>query len=194
MSYKTLSHEMRDCARQGHTFRRKINSFINEALEKYTTEAVATDIAEAVTEYRQHEEAHYITDITISDDEKLARRKSTNNMCNEVSRICRDRLGWSIVCKSRKNHTYEPVVPTTREAEEEPFLRAEEGPIGTGELTEALRKIDATRDATRVEVAKAYMKEFPIVSMTYLHETLGKEQFGRMAVNILKSIDKQEDS
>lgn len=41
-------------------------------------------------------------------------QKVVNNVINDVSRICREKLGYSIVCTSRKDSIYKPILPQPR--------------------------------------------------------------------------------
>ena len=79
-----------------------------------TDQLVASGIAVAVGMYRKAMQGS----IDASDDPKGV-RKRVNNVANDVSRLCRELTGKTIVCTSRKSHTYEPRDPKPREPKSE---------------------------------------------------------------------------
>jgi hypothetical protein len=87
--------------KEGSKFQTQIREFIDE--DAGSPEIVAEMVADIVTDFRREIEP-WVMDI---DDTKV-RRKSTNNLINDVSRICREKLGHTLVCVSKKPfHKYE---------------------------------------------------------------------------------------
>lgn len=70
-------------------------------------------IARECSEFRN--EAENWINTASSPEEVAQRRKQVNNIINDISRMCRDSLGKSIVCVSRKGgYKYQPEFPKPR--------------------------------------------------------------------------------
>ena len=76
------------------------------------------ELLDTIGKYKATQE-HYI-DALLFDADKATRRKQVNNRINDISRICREVAGQSLVCTSRKNHEYGYVLPKPRARKIEP--------------------------------------------------------------------------
>jgi len=99
----------------GTKFQSKIRQFIAASSEE-TYENIATDIAAIVTSYREKVDIILAEDTDPSDLKSAIKKR--DNIINDVSRLCKELLGYSIVCVSRKNGEYKaiPYVPTVKPA------------------------------------------------------------------------------
>jgi hypothetical protein len=99
----------------GTKFQSKIRQFITASSEE-TYENIATDIAAIVTSYREKVDIILAEDTDPSDLKSAIKKR--DNIINDVSRLCKEILGYSIVCVSRKNGEYKaiPYVPTVKPA------------------------------------------------------------------------------
>ena len=105
----------------GGTFQSGVRQFIDEQLEECGRKfEVADSLAAVVSDYRGNIESW------VREEESLVveRRKVVNNTCNDVARICRKNLGYTIKCVNRKEHLYEAQI--VEEKVEEPEEVVEE--------------------------------------------------------------------
>jgi hypothetical protein len=103
MNRTEVINSMIEGFQSGAKFQSRIRTFINEEKNTRLPGEVADTVAEIVTEYRQA--ADEIIE-RMSEEEQVIATKKRDNIINDVSRICRDLLEYSIVCRSRKNGTY----------------------------------------------------------------------------------------
>ena len=103
MNRTEVINSMIEGFQSGAKFQSRIRTFINEECFTRFPGEVADTVAEIVTEYRQA--ADEIIE-RMNMEEKIVATKKRDNIINDVSRICRELLEHSIVCRSRKNGTY----------------------------------------------------------------------------------------
>ena len=89
-----------------------LQSEIRKIVDTHNDLGAASEIADQMSEFRSASQTWI--DQGGNAEEVQSRQKQVNNVINDVSRICRQLIGKSIVCKSRKHHTYEAVEPTPR--------------------------------------------------------------------------------
>jgi hypothetical protein len=91
-------------------FQARIRAFIHHAAteEEACSFVIATDIASIVTLYREKIDI-IIAEMTDKTEIKSSIKKR-DNIINDVSRICRDALDYTIVCTSRKKGEYTAIV------------------------------------------------------------------------------------
>jgi len=96
----------------GTKFQSKIRQYIDYNREE-TKEDVVNAISNIVTSYREKVDA-VLMDTDPSELKSAIKKR--DNIINDVSRLCRELLGYSIVCVSRKKGEYKaiPYVPTVR--------------------------------------------------------------------------------
>lgn len=104
MSHEVIVKSMIDAAMAGTSFQSAIRQFINDSISSCTHEFVAGRIAEICAAFKK-ESKEKETLIYNKEDQELF-RKRVNNIINDVSRICRDLLGYTIVNKKRKGGEY----------------------------------------------------------------------------------------
>ena len=98
------------------------------------------------------------------DDDPQGVAKQANNVVNDISRITREKIGLSIRLKSRKDgYIYTAEEPKPRAIKPTPF---------TVDTTPSLR---------------GYLENSPAAALDMLYDILGEEEFGKMAVGILKA-------
>jgi hypothetical protein len=91
----------------------KLQSMVREFIAERSTCSfpwhqieIVDSVAEAVTEYRGHIQEWILEE----EKERQSRQKKVNNVINDISRICRELLNHSIICKSKKGgNVYEAV-------------------------------------------------------------------------------------
>lgn len=114
---------------------------------------------------------------TGSDDEEVkVRRKKANNIVNDVARICRDKTGYTIVCTSRKKHTYEA---------HEPKPRGRKTPVVSTSPKPSL--------AEETELIKKWAEKFPGTLSEILIRTHGAEKAGKIFVDVLRDHKAREE-
>lgn len=89
-----------------------LQSEIRKIVDTHNDLGAGNEIADQMSEFRAVSQTWI--DQGSTPEEVQSRQKQVNNVINDVSRICRQLIGKSIVCKSRKNHTYEAVEPKPR--------------------------------------------------------------------------------
>lgn len=105
-----LTNSMVNSFNTGTTLQSTVRDFIQTTVhEGYSGKDAADSVASSVTDFRESIEPT----ILASTDQK-GMRKKRDNVINDVSRICRELLGYSIVCTSRKEGIYEAQVPAPR--------------------------------------------------------------------------------
>ena len=96
-----LTDRAMDALQAGHGFQTEIRSFIKDKSEMGCTDShVADDVAHEMSTFR--DAAQHFIDNAVDAEDLVARRKATNNICNDVSRICRNELGYTIKCIQKK--------------------------------------------------------------------------------------------
>ena len=120
ITYTEFVASMTDAYTKGASLQGTVKRYIKENEAKFPNE-IAAEIATVVTEYRVQVDAMIHEDGLIGAEFKAAVKKR-DNIINDVSRICRETLGYSIVCTSRKNGTYaeKPWTATVREPKAKP--------------------------------------------------------------------------
>lgn len=100
---------------RGASLQGTVRKFIRQNEAKLPNET-AEEIATVVTEYRRTID-QMISDDGLTGPDLKAAVKKRDNIINDVSRICRELLGQSIVCTSRKKGEYSAKfwTPTVRE-------------------------------------------------------------------------------
>lgn len=148
-----------------------------------------TLIAKEITIFRRDIEG-WIDQASGSAETKL-RRKQVNNIINDVSRICRELIGKSIVCTSRKNHTYEakePVARTTRAKTPSPVL-ATNSPITADDDAETcLQTIRMLPKGVQSDIRRGLVLDNPEAAMNTLMQELGADKFMEIVRSAVASI------
>jgi len=95
-----LTDKAMEALKAGSGFQSEIRGFINHLVDDggYGNESAAVAVANEVSTFRDLAQAWIDTDPS----EKKARTKQTNNICNDVSRITRGMLGYTIKCTQKK--------------------------------------------------------------------------------------------
>lgn len=162
-----------DALKGGHSLQKNVRDYFNA---RGTSGGVINDVADCVSEFRRHAEA-YINEGTTDEDVSI-RRKVANNICNDVSRICREMTGFSIKCTSRKNHTYSPEVYTPRETAKPSASEAME---------------DADRHVTEAKVIAEWSKNYPCTVLQSVLDIQGAEATGKYLVQLIEEMKPDED-
>ena len=111
-----LTNSMVNSFNTGATLQSTVRDFIQTTVrDGYSGKDAADRVAASVTDFRESIEPS----ILASTDQK-GMRKKRDNVINDVSRICRELLGYSIVCTSRKEGIYEAQVPAPRKVAASP--------------------------------------------------------------------------
>lgn len=105
MSHEVIVKSMIDAAMVGTSFQSAIRQFINDSISSCTHEFVAGRIAEICAAFKK-ESKEKETLIYNKEDQELF-RKRVNNIINDVSRICREMIGYLIVNTKRTKGVYE---------------------------------------------------------------------------------------
>lgn len=115
ITYTELVTSMTEAYVRGASLQGTVRKFIKQNEAKLPNET-AEEIATVVTEYRRTIDQMIADDGLTGPDLKAAVKKR-DNIINDVSRICRELLGQSIVCTSRKKGEYSAKfwTPTVRE-------------------------------------------------------------------------------
>jgi len=114
--------------------------------------ASVDEVAEGITAFRRRIEVEWLRE----QSDQAAARKRINNVINDVSRLARDLWGKSIVCSSRKEHTYVAVEPSERA--EKP--RSTPTPTeGTTPAEDAAAKAEIRALKNRVEALEAALEQ-----------------------------------
>ena len=101
-------------------------------------------------------------------------QKTVNNIINDISRICREVTGKSIVCTSRKEATYDAREPKPRKV----AAKTETRDVGT---------IRTVHDSTDIlETVETFTKHHPTVVLGILAQKMGRERLGKEVVELLK--------
>lgn len=107
---------MHEAAKGGRTVQSRVRDLIASRIPSEPAEDIANCIASAIGVFKTSQEGDIVA--SFSKEERGPARKVTNNIINDVSRIVREVLGYSIVNKKRTKgvYDYEAVwhVPTPR--------------------------------------------------------------------------------
>lgn len=93
----TIRDSMFEAIEKGEGLQKSVKSYIDEATLRAgkSKKDIADDIADTVSSFKTQAET------------RGKERKKINNVINDVSRICREELGYSIINKARKGGLYE---------------------------------------------------------------------------------------
>lgn len=121
---------------------------------------IATAIAYNVTQFKHTAEAIIVANA----DDPAAARKQVNNVINDVSRICREETGFSIVNSVRKagNWQYDPQPPKPRSVATPPVKETEQ---------EMSKRLQATMKAN----LRKYAEKGELISLLIREEILTDE-------------------
>jgi len=172
-----IAEKALDALKGGSSFQESVRDHFNS--NGYSI-GVINDVADCVSEFRRHAES-YINDGTTDEDVRI-RRKVANNICNDVSRICREMTGYSIKCTSRKNHTYSPEVynPRAREAK--------------ASTASAVEKESADRHVEEAKVIAEWSKRYPCTVLQSVLDVHGAEATGKYLVQLIEEMKPDEDA
>jgi len=163
----------------------KFQSYIRETIiSAHSTSAdklhgktyIATDLAEKVTEFRRAIEP-WVQDPEFK-HEVADRRKKVNNIINDTSRICRELLGFTVKCTSRKNHLYSAEKVEVK-AKPTPIaeLTVKEGePITVGSVPYAVKR----------QIVIEALQENPSECIATLINEHGAEFVGKKVASLLR--------
>lgn len=125
ITYTELVNSMTEAYRGGASLQSTVRTFIRENIDT-PNEEVAGSIAMVLTEYRRTIDSWIKEEM---DSMPLhAKIKKRDNIINDVSRICREMLGHSVVCTSRKKGEYKAVFATPKTRTPKPVAEAAAGP------------------------------------------------------------------
>ena len=151
-------------------FQTYVRDYIKSELSDKTQMTVAEELAAEVAEFRRAIDA-WVQDAATK-AEFVDRRKKVNNIINDTSRICRELLGFSIKCTSRKNHAYD-CVPAPEKVKKEP--KSEHSEIAPPEVD---------KDAIIMEAIKETPNEL-IRALVIVH---GAEAIGTKVAALLREM------
>ena len=178
MNIDDLVKAMAEAGVSKGTLQSSIRTFITEADD--FDGVVAGEIAKALSIYRTKAEKwiHAEDDLgTIS-----MRRKITNNICNDVSRISRELLGHTIKCTSRKDghvYTSSPYLPPAKTTPKTGGVR-----IGLEEEIKYLRdQIEKLKNMT-CDAPQKVCEELVLIH--------GREKAGQIMVDVLKNVTAED--
>ena len=120
-----------------------------------------------------------------------ARRKQVNNVINDISRICRELIGKSIVCVSRKGgHRYEAQEPKARApATPTPTITVHGAPTTTKRSgSEIYREICDLNDSSKESILTALIHTNEVKAMEIFLK-MGKDHFVELVTKAKKNID-----
>jgi len=123
ITYTELVTSMTEAYVRGASLQGTVRKFIKQNEAKLPNET-AEEIATVVTEYRRTID-QMISDDGLTGPDLKAAVKKRDNIINDVSRICRELLGQSIVCTSRKKGEYSAKFWTPTVREPKPVPKAE---------------------------------------------------------------------
>lgn len=126
ITYTELVNSMTEAYRGGASLQSTVRTFIRENIDK-PNEEVAGSIATVVTEYRRTVDS-WIEEESLFGTELKAAIKKRDNIINDVSRICREMLGHSVVCTSRKKGEYKAIPQMAKTRTPKPVAEAAAGP------------------------------------------------------------------
>lgn len=107
MSADKLFEAMTNAYASGHSLQSTVRDYITLYLDTgWRSETVAESIANTISDYRGSVDSKIEAMMPMEKDDLRRAIKKRDNIINDVSRICREILGYSIVCKSRKHGTY----------------------------------------------------------------------------------------
>lgn len=105
LAQEAMTTKMEEALNTGATVQSGIRLFIRQHRdEDVQPVSIATAIAEVVGDFKTNSERHIIFAAPL--EEQVTLRKKANNIINDVSRICRDTLGYCIVNHKRSGGEY----------------------------------------------------------------------------------------
>lgn len=157
-------------------FQSIVRDYIERRQATCLTGEIARDIADLVSEFKSHHKEHAKT---LWPDQKdpgfSSYNKAVNNIINDISRICREELGFSIVCTSRKSSIYQAMTPKPRK----PSVKV----TGAPAVEKHLRELSETES---VDAVIKMIRERPTNVLTALINHHGWETVGKLVVPLMQ--------
>lgn len=152
----------------------KVQSVVRDFIKEnhaLPSRGTADLIADQVAEFKSESETYISNEVETERQQDV--RKQVNNIINDISRICREALGYSIKCKSRKGgYVYESYEHT-------PWTAA------PSETYEDIATPAKTRAEIDLEALREMIHDRPKEMLQILIDMHGKETIGRELVTLL---------
>ena len=160
----------------------KFQSYVRETIIAAHTDSsssrvnTAIELADKVTEFRRAIEP-WVQDPKFK-HEVADRRKKVNNIINDTARICRELLGYTIKCTSRKNHQYgvDRIEVKAKPMPTDALPVTEGEPITVGAVPYAVKR----------QIVIEALQETPRECISTLINEHGAEVVGKMVASLLR--------
>lgn len=166
-----------EAAQQSTHNSQKLQQLVRKELTIVNESQALKNIADAVSLFKVTQE-NSLQGKTLSSEELKDARKSVNNVINDVSRICREVSGMSIVCTSRKNHTYVPQLPKPR----------------TTATPAAIPVVTSSPEPISHDAAMEYIKANPFQALLCILKNSSSDEFMDLVRRAKKVVDSLNSS
>jgi hypothetical protein len=173
---KTLHDLAIEALTSGASVQAEVRDILAKTDETTALVIISTQLAQFRTD---------VEHIVNSSDDPSSVRKKANNIVNDVSRICREVTGKSIVCTSRKggNYVYEAKTPTPRATPSPARIVPPVEPVYNKQVS--LSDFDA------YEVVQHCVSLVPQSVLTEIIRKYGNDKFLEMCREAKDTLDKQ---